>query len=137
MSDRCEFLEPAPQAKVKEVEDLLGVAFPPELLSLLGASDGVRGEYGHGLIWSLDRIESENRSFRNDPDLKVAYMPFTHLLFFADAGNGDQFCYAVKANGEIHWNDIYVWNHENDSRSWCAPNLKTYLEWWLTGKLSV
>jgi hypothetical protein len=24
-----------------------------------------------------------------------------------------------------------VWDHEQDSRTWVAPSLRTYLEWWL------
>ena len=56
--------------------------------------------------------------------------------FFGDAGNGDQFAYPIQ-NGKIQRNDIFVWNHEDDSRTWVAPDLKYYIEWWLTGKLSI
>jgi hypothetical protein len=30
-----------------------------------------------------------------------------------------------------------VWNHEDDSRTWVAPNLAKYLEWWLTGRITL
>ena len=63
-------------------------------------------------------------------------MPFVDLLFFADAGNGDQFAYTIQ-NGRIQKSDIFAWNHENDSRNWVAPNLTRYLEWWLTGELTI
>jgi hypothetical protein len=63
-------------------------------------------------------------------------MPFDHLLFFADAGDGDQFAFGI-LNGEIRNPDIFVWNHENDSRTWVAPSLDVYLEWWINGKLKV
>ena len=32
---------------------------------------------------------------------------------------------------------VFVWNHEDDSRAWAAPTLERYLEWWLSGQLTV
>ena len=87
-------------------------------------------------MWSTERIQQDNIEFRTTEDFKDLYMPFDSLLFFADAGNGDQFAFTV-LNGEIRRNDIFVWNHENDSRTWAASNLKQYLEWWLSGKLQI
>jgi hypothetical protein len=29
--------------------------------------------------------------------------------------------------------DVYVWDHEDDSRRWYAASLLEYLEWWLSG----
>jgi len=57
-------------------------------------------------------------------------------LFFADAGNGDQFAYKIE-DGQVKSPDIYVWNHEDDSRIRIAPSLRAYLEGWLQGTLSV
>jgi hypothetical protein len=86
--------------------------------------------YGLGLIWPVERIVEDNLSFRSNAEFKELYMPFDHLLFFADAGNGDQFAYSINA-GVIRKSDIYAWKHEDDSRVWVAPSLKKYLEWWL------
>jgi len=63
-------------------------------------------------------------------------MPFDSLLFFADAGNGDHFSYPIQS-GIIQKSDIFVWSHEDDSRTWVAPSLEKYLEWCLTGKMKV
>jgi hypothetical protein len=63
-------------------------------------------------------------------------MPFDHLLFFADAGNGDHFAFALHA-GVVRRPDVFAWNHEDDSRNWAAPSLEKYLEWWLTGRLKL
>jgi hypothetical protein len=63
-------------------------------------------------------------------------MSFNSLLFFADAGNGDQFAFAIR-NGQIRSSDVYVWNHENDSRNWVAPSLEKYLTWWLDGSIEI
>ncbi|MEV5283286.1 SMI1/KNR4 family protein [Streptomyces sp. NPDC051994] len=58
-------------------------------------------------------------------------MPFDALLFFADAGNGDLF--ALLAT--IDRPDVFVWNHEDDSRTCAAPSLAEYLRRRLTGQI--
>ena len=35
-------------------------------------------------------------------------MPFDHLLFFADAGNGDQFAFPIVADGVVRQDIYYV-----------------------------
>ena len=70
--------------------------------------------------------------FRRDPEFARLYMPFEPLLFFADAGNGDQFAFVIRDRPA----DVFVWDHESDSRSMVAPGLATYLEWWLDGRIS-
>jgi len=59
-------------------------------------------------------------------------MPFDGIVFFADAGNGDQFGISLSGSQEI-----YVWNHEDDSRAWVAPTILGYLQEWMTGRLTV
>ncbi len=130
------FHPPALLHQVEDAESNLGVLLPEELKSLLQESDGIKGSYGISLIWNIQRIQQDNLNFRQIPDFKELYMPFDHLLFFADAGDGDQFAFGI-LNGEIRNPDIFVWNHENDSRQWVAASLDIYLEWWLQGKLKV
>jgi hypothetical protein len=112
------------------------VEFPAQLASLLKESNGVQGEYGLGLLWSVERIEEDNLKFRTFPDFRKLYMPFNALLFFGDAGNGDQFAYTI-LEGEVRRGDIFVWDHEDDSRIWVAPSLSVFYDWWLTGKLKI
>jgi hypothetical protein len=64
-------------------------------------------------------------------------MPFDHLLFFGDAGNGDQFAFSIQADGAIHRPDVFAWNHEDDSRVWVAPTLKVFFERSLAGKIKI
>jgi hypothetical protein len=111
----------------------LGHPLPADLVALLRESDGIEGEYGAGLIWSAERIASENRTLRDDGELATLYMPFDPLLFFADAGNGDLFALLPG----LRRPDVFVWNHEDDSRTWVAPSLAKYLEWWLTGQITL
>ena len=114
----------------------MGVSFPDELISILHESNGVEGEFGLGLIWNVEKIRKDNLLFRQFSDYKDIYMPFDHLLFFADAGNGDLFAFSI-TNGKIQRSDVYAWNHHDDSRQWVAPSLDLYLEWWLNGKLKI
>ena len=135
-SEIYELSEPANPQDIIRAEKELRVSFPEDLKNALLESNGILGEYGLGLLWSIDRILKDNLDFRNNKDFKELYMSFDNLLSFADAGNGDQFAYPIH-NGQIIRNDIFCWNHENDSRNWVAPSLEKYFEWWLTGKMTV
>jgi hypothetical protein len=44
-------------------------------------------------------------------------------LFFGDNGGGDQFAFVLRDDRR----DIFVWNHETDSRHWVAGHLEDYL----------
>jgi hypothetical protein len=127
---------PASEAQLTDAEAKLAVRLPDELRALVLASDGVRGEYELRLVWSVEKIANENLAFRENADFRTLYMPFDHLLFFGDAGNGDQFAFTVLA-GEVRRRDVFVWNHETDSRTWIAPNLPMFLEWWCAGRIAI
>lgn len=124
------------QSSIAATEDSLAVEFPDQLRSLLLESNGVLGEYDLGLVWNLDRIRDDNLHFRSNTNFADPYMPFEHLLFFADAGNGDQFAYPIQY-GKIRRPDVFVWDHESDDRRWVAGSLKQYMQWWLDGTLTL
>ena len=135
LSDEYEFQEPAKEKDIIEAEGQLGVELPQDLRELLKESNGILGEYRISIIWDIKRIVQDNLNFRNSSDFKELYMPFDCLLFFADAGNGDQFAYPI-LNGTISKDDIYVWNHEDDSRTWVASSLKWFIDGWSSGQIS-
>ncbi len=95
LTNDSSFNTPAEIDNINRTEGILGVELPKDLTDLLSESNGIEGEYGLGLIWPIQRIESDNLSFRQSSEYAELYMPFSHLLFFADAGNGDQFAYAI------------------------------------------
>lgn len=136
LTPHAAFAPAAVEPDIQGAEARLGVRLPAELRSLYLQSDGVRGEYDLGLVWPLARVVEDNLAFRGNADFAAMYMPFEPLLFFADAGNGDQFAYTVLA-GEVRRLDVFVWDHETDSRGWAAPDLGLYLSWWLSGRLKV
>ena len=135
-SQDFEFTRGVDVAAVSSSEQQLGLALPPDLRELLMESDGVMGEYELGLVWPLARIVSDNLSFRNNPHFKELYMPFDSLLFFGDAGNGDQFAYPIQA-GVVRNLDVFAWSHEDDSRTWIAPSLRKFFEWWSSGRIKL
>lgn len=130
------FFPAASSKDVVEAGRTLGAPLPDDLAEMLLESDGIEGEYGLGLVWPLSRIIQDNLAFRSNREFKTIYMSFDSLMFFADAGNGDQFAYTV-LGGRIRRPDIYVWNHEDDSRTWFAASLERYLHGWLIGDLQV
>jgi hypothetical protein len=136
LTEAASFRAPADRQSVSDAEAVLGTELPEELVSFLNETDGAEGEYSLALVWPIAKIKANNIAFRTNADFRELYMPFDHLLFFADAGNGDQFAFPVQ-NGKVRRLDVFVWNHEDDSRTWVAPSLQAYLEWWLTGKLKV
>jgi len=64
----------------------------------------------------VERIAADNVGFRSNADFRELYMPFDPLLFFADAGNGDQFAFPRTPPRD----EVFVWDHEDDSRRWVA-----------------
>ncbi|WP_257154877.1 SMI1/KNR4 family protein, partial [Bacillus toyonensis] len=130
ISTDCKFNTPATEATITKIEDMFQVKLPDELKYFLCETNGVEySEFNLTLVWNTDRIQKENYDMRSEKFFKEMYMPFDSLLFIADAGNGDLFGYRV-LNGLIDNYDIYIWNHENDSRTWIAPSLQIFIEWW-------
>lgn len=126
------FAAAATPDELQRCDAALGSDLPEELRTLLSETNGVEGEYGLGLVWPVARIASDNLAFRTDSAFADLYIPFDAMVFFADAGNGDQFAIALRGNQEV-----FAWDHENDSRTWVAPSVMTYLEWWLSGRITL
>ncbi|MGW7367786.1 SMI1/KNR4 family protein [Streptomyces sp. NPDC054841] len=119
----AEFSEPVDGAALAAAEQRLGCPLPADLVSLLRETDGIVGHYGVAAVWPLQRIVEDNLRFRSDRSFADLYMPFDALLFFGDNGGGDQFAF-VRTPARP---DIFVWEHESDSRRWVAGDLRDYL----------
>ncbi|MFJ6752064.1 SMI1/KNR4 family protein [Streptomyces sp. NPDC091266] len=119
----AEFRVPIGAVSVDAAEHRLGCSLPSALVSLLQETDGIVGRFGVETIWSLERIVEDNRRFWSDSSLADLYMPFEPLLFFGDSGGGDQFAFVRRPSRA----DIFVWEHEDDSRRWVARDLQDYL----------
>ena len=122
----AEFAEPASDAEIDQIERRLGQAVPDELRDVLRLTDGVRAEYGSGLVWSVREIIDANTEFRRDAGLAELYQPFDHLMFVGDDGGGDQFAFVRPPAGRS--DEVFVWDHETDERLRIADSLKNYVE---------
>jgi hypothetical protein len=127
LTDEAEFAPPADEGRLRELGHGLGLTIPLALREFLLEADGLTADYSE-MIWTVADIEQRNREFRTFPDFRSLYMPFDHFLFFGGDGGGDQFAFAIDADGEIRKLDIYRWEHESDARSWFAGHLEQYLE---------
>jgi hypothetical protein len=130
LTNECTFFPPASFAQLVAVEKALAVTLPDELRELLAETNGVKGEYGFWLVWPTEKIEKDNLFFRSFPDFRELYMPFEPLLFFAEYANSDLYAYIITSVG-ITRRDIFIWEHESDSRREYTFGLARYLERWV------
>ncbi|MFI9811945.1 SMI1/KNR4 family protein [Saccharothrix variisporea] len=121
------FFPPAEEARLGEVAEQLDAPLPNDLLSLLAETNGVQGAFLVDVVWSVDRILSDNRDFRTRSEFAGLYEGFEGLLFFGDNGGGDQF--AFLSDGRP---GVLVWQHEDDERRVVASDLAEYLNRALT-----
>ncbi|MFE3658415.1 SMI1/KNR4 family protein [Streptomyces sp. NPDC059165] len=118
-----ELTDPVGAEALADAEQRLGRSLPSELREFLLESNGLIGRSGVDSVWPLERIVSGNINFRSDVSMRDLYMPFDPLLFFGDNGGGDQFAFVQQPDRP----DIFVWEHESDSRRWVANDLRDYL----------
>lgn len=116
----AEFRTPADAAAPAAAEQRLGRPLPSELTGLLQETDGIVGHYGVDTVWPLEQIIEQNLRFWSDDSYADLYMAFDALLFFGDNGGGDQFAFVQTPPRP----DVFVWDHETDSRSWVARDLR-------------
>lgn len=126
LASDAEFAMGASVERISAAEEALRVSLPAELRCLLLESDGVQAD--HSVIWSCAELAKQNIDFRSSENFRELYMPFDNLLFIGADGGGDQFAYAIAADGRIPNNDIYRWDHETDGRPWFSAHLRQYLE---------
>jgi hypothetical protein len=134
LSSSAVFADPAAERVLGDAETALGQPLPAHLVALLRETNGVMGDYGLGLVWCVERIVEDNLAFRRDEEFSRLYMPFDPLLFFGDAGNGDQFALLCPP---LDRDDVFAWDHETDDRKWVAANLEMYLRWWISGQIEL
>jgi hypothetical protein len=120
---------PCTVQQINEAEQILGHAFPRELVELFLETNGVEDGNGYSdVIWSLEWLVKTNLEFRQNASFKELYKSFNNLLFFSDLGNGDQIAFSL-AKDETLWR-VYRWDHEDDSRTEIAESLRGFINWW-------
>jgi SMI1/KNR4 family protein SUKH-1 len=122
--------DPASEEDIAAAESAVGCELPDDLRALLDQTDGL----GDGLVLSAGEIAQVNLDMRTTRDFAELYMPFEPLLFFGAEGNGDLYAFRILA-GDARSTDVFVWDHESDSRTATAFGLERYVrgERWHTG----
>ena len=118
---------PAPAAALAAAERALGLALPVPLRALLAQCDGVRDRYRTSVVWPASEIARNNLECRANQDFRRLYMPFDGMLFIGEAGNGDQFFLRI-LDGAIPYDDVYLWDHEMDQRTWHSSGFERFLD---------
>ena len=115
-----------PAASGADIEALSAFSSAPaELVEVLRESDGVYDEFGSAVLLPAAEIVARNQELRTFPDFGSLYWSFDQILFVGEDGSGDLFGYRLLP-GDEERNDIYRWEHEDDSRSWFALSLSDY-----------
>ena len=136
ISKECQFKAPATATALLSIKTELNIKLPKKLTDLYNETNGVYGNYGISFIWPTEQVIKENIFFWTINEHRDSMELLDTFLFFSDAGNGDLFGYSIK-NGSIQNEDIYVWNHEDDSRSLIASSLEEFLRGWIIGEISI
>lgn len=124
------------ERQIKIAQEKLNKNFPNELKNFYLISNGLSeymteiGKIGE-LIWNIDRLVEENCSYQNAKLYQDIYKSFENILFFGDAGNGDNFGYLVPNN------IIISWNHENDERVIISSSLKEFVISWINNEIKI
>ncbi|MEV6729239.1 SMI1/KNR4 family protein [Streptomyces sp. NPDC051364] len=114
---------PVDLSRLASLEEALGQPLPDALRELLAEANGITDEYGTDVIWGVDQIIEVNMAFRSEPSYRNLYMPFDPLMFFGESGGGDQFAFVRTPSRS----EVFVWDHETDSRLWISPSLESFL----------
>src|ERR1700736_1094638 len=88
------FFPPATEQQLAKLETAINVALPDELRHLLMESNGVRGEYGLRLIWSIEEIIEENQEKR------------TNAIYMVNALKCEQLLRLMRTFGGKHFNKM-------------------------------
>ncbi|MZD08477.1 SMI1/KNR4 family protein [Streptomyces sp. SID5785] len=115
---------PAGETSLAGIERQLGQAVPASLRELLLETDGITDDYGTDVVWSSAKILSENVAFRQNVQFRELYRSFDALMFFGDNGGGDQFAFV---RDPVRDGNVFVWDHETDSRTRVSASLEEYL----------
>lgn len=122
MNPDIELAAPIEDAELGDIQQALSWRMPGALRDLLLECDGLTA-WSAGYVWPGRRILEMDVEFRSNQEFRHLYLPFDGLMFFGDNGGGDQFAFVDRGGRS----DVFVWEHEDDSRRWIANDLEDFL----------
>jgi hypothetical protein len=117
---------PVDEKVIKRFERKLRRALPEELRSFYLECNGFVAQSRSSIVFPIQDLFTTNERVRNN-SLYEMCMPFDHLLFFGEEGNGDMYAFPIQADGQYRGGDVFEWEHESDSRKWKANSLRDLL----------
>jgi hypothetical protein len=119
---RVSFEPTATNGEMKQAEDYFGFRLPEELRELWNRTRAITFDGTDLIFYSPEMMCSKHRELVE----MNHFMPLDHLLFIGASGDGDEFAFGRRRNGEIS-PVIYRWSHDSDSRVACALGLYDYI----------
>jgi hypothetical protein len=122
LTETHDYIKPNPPAtkeQILDVERAVGCELPADLKELLLEMNG-----DNWLIFSTEQIMETNLSLREQD----CFMPLDCLLFFGGNGCGDYFGYPITRLSGVRNDNVFMWDHEYDSRIWKAYNLEELIK---------
>ncbi len=112
---------PCPEETINNAEKAIGYPFPKELRALLREMNGD----GY-LLLSAEEIVKQanlNRKVRQEYGDEEFTKELDKLIFFAENGCGDYYCYHADADGIVDETAIYIWEHEESCLKQVASDM--------------
>lgn len=110
-------LPPPDAGDVARAERVVGSRLSASLADLYRHADGVVDQWGYAYVLPIAEMREQNETFRSSfGDL---YMSFDDLVLFGQLGNGDMLFQPRVPGGN---DNVFVWDHEDDSRTWFATD---------------
>lgn len=124
-ADKITFRQPVLRPDLDAIEAEFNLQLPSQYRELLLQTNGVFDEYDCPIIDDIEGVRWMNRNVRE----LDCYMPLDHIFFISSVyGNGDYVGYGLRRDA-WEYPALFRWDHEDDSRKWEAPDLKTWFEW--------
>jgi SMI1-KNR4 cell-wall len=106
------------QVAVAHTERVVGSRLSESLRDLYAHTDGLIDEWGYAYVLPISELGRQNEHFRTA--LSDVYMSFDDVVLFGQLGNGDMLFQPRVPEGN---NNVFVWDHEDDSRTWYAVDV--------------
>ena len=110
---------PATEQQISEIEEKLHINLPADIKDILGEFNG-----DNFFLLSAEQMIKINLMVRTFNFC----MPLDCLLFFGENGCGDYYGYPITREDGIRSDNVFMWNHEYDSREWKATSLQEAIE---------
>ena len=113
------------QSELDDVEKELDCEFPEELAALYLEVGAIYDDTSAAIVQGIDYTVDDCKDFwgTNNEDI---FMDMNSMFPFGGDGGGDRFFIRISGSG-LYLRGVYSWNHENDSRTWHANNIKDLL----------